>query len=194
MAELRSLCVYCGSSSRVDERYKTAAANLGALIAARGLQLVYGGGRVGLMGIVADAALGAGAQVVGIIPEHIQALEVEHTGLTELHVVDSMHTRKRMMFDRSDAFVVLPGGLGTLDEAFEMLTWRQLKLHDKPVVFVDIDGFWRPFLRLVDHMVAQGFCRPENRDLFQVVETVEEVFGAIAAPQPIAAPTVDRRG
>ena len=194
MADIRSLCVYCGSSSRVDERYKTAAANLGALIAARGLQLVYGGGRVGLMGIVADAALGAGAQVVGIIPEHIQALEVEHTGLTELHVVDSMHTRKRMMFDRSDAFVVLPGGLGTLDEAFEMLTWRQLRLHEKPVVFVDIDGFWRPFLRLVDHMVAQGFCRPENRDLFQVVETVEEVFGAIAAPQPIAAPIVDRQG
>ena len=194
MAELRSLCVYCGSSSRVDERYKTAAANLGALIAARGLQLVYGGGRVGLMGIVADAALGAGAPVVGIIPEHIQALEVEHTGLTELHVVDSMHTRKRMMFDRSDAFVVLPGGLGTLDEAFEMLTWRQLKLHEKPVVFVDIDGFWRPFLRLVDHMVAQGFCRPENRDLFQVVETVEEVFGALAAPQPIAAPAGGKRG
>jgi uncharacterized protein (TIGR00730 family) len=192
MAELRSLCVYCGSSARVDERYKTAAATLGGLIAARGLQLVYGGGRVGLMGIVADAALGAGAQVVGIIPEHIQALEVEHTGLTELHVVDSMHTRKRMMFDRSDAFVVLPGGLGTLDEAFEMLTWRQLKLHEKPVVFVDIDGYWRPFLRLVDHMVAQGFCRPENRDLFQVVETVEEVFGAIAAPQPIARSASDK--
>lgn len=192
MAELRSLCVYCGSSARVDERYKTAAATLGGLIAARGLQLVYGGGRVGLMGIVADAALGAGAQVVGIIPEHIQALEVEHTGLTELHVVDSMHTRKRMMFDRSDAFVILPGGLGTLDEAFEMLTWRQLKLHDKPVVFVDIDGFWRPFLRLVDHMIAQGFVRPENRDLFQVVETVEEVFGAIAAPQPLARPADEK--
>lgn len=192
MAELRSLCVYCGSSARVDERYKTAAATLGGLIAARGLQLVYGGGRVGLMGIVADAALGAGASVVGIIPEHIQALEVEHTGLTELHVVDSMHTRKRMMFDRSDAFVILPGGLGTLDEAFEMLTWRQLKLHEKPVVFVDIDGFWRPFLRLVDHMIAQGFVRPENRDLFQVVETVEEVFGAIAAPQPLARPADEK--
>ncbi|WP_225766591.1 TIGR00730 family Rossman fold protein [Inquilinus sp. Marseille-Q2685] len=192
MADIRSLCVYCGSSSRVDERYKSAAANLGALIAARGLQLVYGGGRVGLMGIVADAALGAGGKVVGIIPEHIQALEVEHTGLTELHVVDSMHTRKRMMFDRSDAFVVLPGGLGTLDETFEMLTWRQLKLHDKPVVFVDIDGYWRPFLRLVDHMVAQGFCRKEHRDLFQVVETVEEVFGAIAAPQPVAGRASDK--
>ncbi|MGK9166093.1 TIGR00730 family Rossman fold protein [Inquilinus limosus] len=192
MADIRSLCVYCGSSSRVDERYKTAAARLGALIAARGLQLVYGGGRVGLMGIVADAALGAGGRVVGIIPEHIQALEVEHTGLTELHVVDSMHTRKRMMFDRSDAFIVLPGGLGTLDETFEMLTWRQLKLHDKPIVFVDIDGYWRPFLRLVDHMVAQGFCRKEHRDLFQVVETVEEVFGAIAAPQPIAGRASDK--
>jgi len=192
MADIRSLCVYCGSSTRVDERYKSAAARLGALIAARGLQLVYGGGRVGLMGIVADAALGAGGKVVGIIPEHIQALEVEHTGLTELHVVDSMHTRKRMMFDRSDAFIVLPGGLGTLDEAFEMLTWRQLRLHEKPVVFVDLDGYWRPFLRLVDHMIGQGFCRPEHRDLFQVVETVDEVFGALATPKPIAGPASDK--
>lgn len=192
MSEIRSLCVYCGSSARVDDRYKTAAARLGALIAARGLQLVYGGGRVGLMGIVADAALGAGGRVIGIIPEHIQALEVEHTGLTELHVVDSMHTRKRMMFEQSDAFIVLPGGLGTLDESFEMMTWLQLKLHKKPIVFVDIDGYWRPFLRLVDHMIAQGFCRPEHRDLFQVVETVDEVFGAIATPQPIASPAADK--
>jgi uncharacterized protein (TIGR00730 family) len=192
MADIRSLCVYCGSAARVDEKYKTAAARLGALIAARGLQLVYGGGRVGLMGITADAALGAGGKVVGIIPEHIQALEVEHTGLTELHVVDSMHTRKQMMFDRSDAFIVLPGGLGTLDEAFEMMTWLQLKLHEKPIVFVDVDGFWRPFLRLVDHMIAQGFCRPETRDLFQVVETVDEVFGAIAAPVPIVGLASDK--
>lgn len=192
MADIHSLCVYCGSSPRVDEKYKTAAARLGALIAARGLQLVYGGGRVGLMGITADAALGAGGKVVGIIPEHIQALEVQHTGLTELHVVDSMHTRKQMMFDRSDAFIVLPGGLGTLDEAFEMMTWLQLKLHDKPIVFVDVDGFWRPFLRLVDHMIAQGFCRPETRDLFQVVETVDEVFGAIAAPVPLVSQASDK--
>lgn len=192
MSDIRSLCVYCGSSSRVDERYKIAAARLGALIAARGLQLVYGGGRVGLMGIMADAALGAGGTVVGIIPEHIQVLEVEHTGLTELHVVDSMHTRKRMMFDRSDAFIVLPGGLGTLDEAFEMMTWLQLKLHDKPIVFVDVDGYWRPFLRLVDHMIAQGFCRPEHRDLFRVVETVDEVFGVLATPLPAAGNASDK--
>src|SRR3546814_10562261 len=114
MSDIRSICVYCGTSLRVAEDFRQAAARLGRQIADRGLQLVYGGGRVGLMGIVADAALQAGGHVVGIIPEHIQALEVEHTGLSELHVVDSMHTRKRMMVERSDAFVVLPGGFGTL--------------------------------------------------------------------------------
>ena len=130
--------------SRVSDTYKDAAHQLGTLLGQNGHQLVYGGGRVGLMGIVADATLAAGGPVVGIIPEHIQVLEVEHTGLTELLVVDSMHTRKRMMVDRSDAFVVLPGGLGTLDETFEILTWKQLRLHDKPIVVANIDGYWDP--------------------------------------------------
>ena len=121
MKDVFSVCVYCGSSSRVSDTYKDAAHQLGTLLGQKGHQLVYGGGRVGLMGIVADATLAAGGSVVGIIPEHIQVLEVEHTGLTELLVVDSMHTRKRMMVDRSDAFVVLPGGLGTLDETFDRM-------------------------------------------------------------------------
>lgn len=185
----QSVCVYCGSSSRVSDVYKQAAHTLGAGLAERGIQLVYGGGRVGLMGIVADASLSAGGTVVGIIPQHIQVKEVEHTGLTELHVVDSMHTRKRMMVDRSDAFVVLPGGLGTLDEAFEILTWKQLALHDKPVVVVDVDGYWRPFEALIDHMIAAGFCQPGHKRLYTTVTSIDAVFPALAAePEPVIAP------
>lgn len=189
MTDVRAICVYCGSSNRVDERYKEAARRIGRQVGERGLQLVYGGGRVGLMGLAADAALAAGGEVVGIIPAHIQDLEVEHTGLTELHVVDSMHVRKRMMFDRSDAFVVLPGGLGTLDETFEILTWRQLGLHDKPLVIVDCDGYWRPMLDMLDHMIDRGFARPEHLNLFRVVDDVDQVFDALAlAPEPVIEP------
>lgn len=179
------MCVYCGSANRVDDRFKAAAHDLGTLLGGAGIRVVYGGGRVGLMGLVADAALAAGGEVVGIIPEHIQTLEVDHTGLTELHVVDSMHTRKRMMVDRSDAFVILPGGLGTLDEAFEILTWKQLRLHDKPVVVVDVDGYWRPMLAMLDHMIDAGFVRAEHRALLRVVKAVADVPAALAAaPEP----------
>ncbi|MCG5244171.1 TIGR00730 family Rossman fold protein [Azospirillum doebereinerae] len=179
MKTLSSVCVYCGASSQVADVHKEAAHALGDGLARRGIRLVYGGGRVGLMGIVADAALAAGGEVVGIIPEHIQSAEIEHTGLTELHVVDSMHTRKRMMVERSDAFVVLPGGLGTLDEMFEVLTWKQLQLHDKPVVIADVDGYWRPLLGLVDHMVAQGFARIDRSKLYSVADQVDGVFDAL---------------
>ena len=159
------------------------------MLGERGLRLVYGGGRVGLMGITADAALAAGSEVVGIIPAHIQELEVEHTGLTELHVVDSMHTRKRMMFDHSDAFVILPGGLGTLDETFEIITWKQLGLHDKPIVLVDDDGYWQPLLGLIDHMIGKGFARREHLGLFRVVDSVDSVFDALEmAPEPMIEP------
>lgn len=174
-----SVCIYCGSSSRVAEIHKQAAHMLGDGLARRGIRLVYGGGRVGLMGIVADAALAAGGEVVGIIPEHIQSAEVEHTGLTELLVVDSMHTRKRMMVERSDAFVVLPGGLGTLDEAFEILTWKQLGLHDKPVVIADVDGYWRPLLGLIEHTVAEGFARDNVHGFYRVADQIDAVFDAL---------------
>ena len=185
MTTVRAICVYCGSSNRVPESHKAAARDLGRQIAERGIDLVYGGGRVGLMGIVADAALAAGGRVVGIIPEHIQALEVDHEGLTELHVVDSMHTRKRMMFDRSDAFVVLPGGMGTVDETIEVITWRQLGLHDKPIIMVDHEAYWQPFQTMIDHMVGIGFCRPEHKDLYRIVDRVEAVFPALArSPEP----------
>ncbi|HEV7367595.1 TIGR00730 family Rossman fold protein [Arenibaculum sp.] len=180
MSVVQSICVYCGASSRVDETYKTVAHDFGAELGRRRLQMVYGGGRVGLMGICADAALAAGGRVVGIIPQHLQSLEVGHGGLTEFHVVDSMHSRKRMMVDRSDAFAVLPGGLGTLDETFEILTWRQLRLHDKPVVLVNVGGYWDPLLALVDHMIAAGFAQPGHRGLFAVADGVEAAFEALS--------------
>src|SRR6185503_522242 len=141
MPAMRSVCVFCGSSSRIADAHRTAAAELGTLIAARGLRLVYGGGRIGLMGVLADAALAAGGEVVGVIPQFLVDLEVAHTGLTELRVVPTMHDRKRAMFELADAFVVLPGGLGTLDETIEIVTWKQLGLHDKPVVLVEVGSF-----------------------------------------------------
>ena len=193
MSTIRSICVYCGSSSSVADRYKTAAHRLGTSIAEAGLAVVYGGGRVGLMGIVADAALAAGGEVVGIIPEHIQALEVDHTGLTELHVVDSMHTRKAMMVARSDAFVILPGGLGTLDEAFEIITWRQLKLHDKPIIIADIDGYWQPMRQLLGHIRDEGFGRIEIDGLYRFVDRVEDVLPAILSqPAPAIGDNIRR--
>lgn len=193
MKSLSSVCVYCGASSRVADVHKEAAHALGDGLARRGIRMVYGGGRVGLMGIAADAAIAAGGEVVGIIPEHIQSAEIEHTGLTELHVVDSMHTRKRMMVERSDAFVILPGGLGTLDEAFEILTWKQLQLHDKPIVIADVDGYWRPLLGLIDHMVAQGFARIDRSALYRVADQIDGVFQALEGMPDAAHPAQPRK-
>lgn len=179
MTKIKSVCVYCGSSARVDQIYKDAAVELGKVIAANKWDVVYGGGRVGLMGLVADSALGAGGKVVGIIPQHIQAREIEHTDLTELHIVDSMHIRKQMMVDRSDAFVILAGGLGTLDEFFELLTWKQLGLHDKPVVMVNIGGYWTKMVEAIKYIADQKFMRDEDLGMFQVVNTVAEVPNAL---------------
>ena len=182
---IRSACIYCASANDIDPAYKEAARQTGDLLARAGVDIVYGGGRVGLMGIAADAALAVGGRVVGIIPEHIQRLEVDHRGLTELHVVSSMHARKQMMVERSDAFIILPGGIGTLDELFEIITWRQLKLHDKPVVIVNVAGFWDPLLTLFSHIEATGFMSKPNlegsaRALFAVVDTVEALLPLLA--------------
>lgn len=185
MAEIKSICVYCGSRNGVDPRHVVAARTLGTLMAQSGIELVYGGGRIGLMGVVADAVLAGGGKVCGIIPHHLQTVEVGHQGLTELHVVDSMHVRKQMMFERSDAFVVLPGGIGTLDETFEMITWRQLRLHDRPVVVVDIAGYWQPYVQMIDHIIGQGFAGAEIRRLYDVVDTAEAVLPLLARlPEP----------
>ncbi len=187
MAVLSSLCVYCGSSAGVDAAHRDAAARLGRLMAERGVRLVFGGGRVGLMGILADAALAAGGSVTGVIPRHLEAREVEHTGVGELVVVDGMHARKQRMFELADAFAALPGGLGTLDETIEIVTWRQLGLHDKPLVLIDNAGYWAPLLALIDHVIAAGFAPPEARRLYTVVPRVDDVFAAIAAaPAPCA--------
>jgi len=189
MASVKRLCVYCGSSSRVDAIYRDAARTLGSILAAAGIELVYGGGRVGLMGILADAVLAGGGRVTGIIPAHLHDAEVGHHGISELLVVGSMHERKRLMFERSDAFVALPGGLGTLDETFEILTWKQLRLHDKPIVIVDVGGYWRKLLALIDQIVDEGFAAPGILGHFQTVERVEDVLPAIsAAPTPALAP------
>ncbi|GLQ07066.1 cytokinin riboside 5'-monophosphate phosphoribohydrolase [Sneathiella chinensis] len=162
-----------------DADFKEAARTLGTQLGQNGIQLVYGGGHVGLMGITADATLEAGGEVIGIIPGHLHDIEVSHENLTELHVVESMHERKQLMFERSDAFVVLPGGLGTLDETFEMITWRQLSLHDKPIILVNYKNYWQPFLSLIDSMIEAGFAEPSARDLFTVVESLEDILDAL---------------
>ena len=191
--KIRALCVYCGSSSQVRESHLQAARELGALAARAGVELVYGGGRVGLMGALAEAALAAGGRVVGIIPQHLEDLEVGHRGASEYLVVDSMHARKQLMAERSDAFCALPGGLGTLDETFEIVTWRQLKLHDKPVILVNIDGFWDPLLRLVEHQTAEGYLRGGSAGLFQVVDRVDQILEvASAAPAPVLPDKIER--
>ncbi len=179
MTNIQNVCVYCGSSSKVDDKYKTAATNLGRLIANEGWGVVYGGGRVGLMGLVADSALEHGASVIGIIPEHIQEREVQHNDLSELHVVDTMHVRKQMMVDKSQAFVILAGGLGTLDELFELLTWKQLGLHDQPIVIVNIDGYWTQMLAAMKHIASEGFMREDDLNMFVVVDDVEAVPEAL---------------
>lgn len=160
---MRSICVYCGSNSGNKPAYAERAIALGNRLAKEGLTLVYGGGNVGLMGLVADAALEAGGEVVGVIPGQLVEWEVAHQGLTRLEVVSNMHERKARMFDLSDGFVALPGGFGTLDEMFEMLTWRQLGLGNKPCAFFDVEGFYQPLIDMLDRMVAERFLHEDQR-------------------------------
>ena len=182
--QVKSMCVFCGASAGNDPVYAGAGRELGAMMAARGIQLVFGGGHVGMMGVVADAVLGAGGEAVGVIPEHLVEREVGHDRLSALHVVDTMHARKQKMFELSDAFAVLPGGFGTLDEAFEVLTWRQLGLHDKPVVLLSAAGYWRPFEDLVGAIVAAEFAPSAAAEMFAVVETPESLFALLDRIEP----------
>jgi uncharacterized protein (TIGR00730 family) len=193
MASIASVCVYCGSSLGTNPRHAEAARQLGAELAGGGIRLVYGGGRIGLMGQLADAVLAGGGQVIGVIPEHLQVQEKGHRGVTELHVVGSMHERKNLMFELSDAFVIMPGGFGTLDEAFEMLTWRQLQLHDKPILFVNIGGYWTLLDKLVDQFIGEGFARASSRRLFMMVDAVADVVPALLRqPAPSLPDAVER--
>lgn len=178
---MRAVAVFCGSRNGSDPAFARAADALGRGLAARGIRLVYGGGGIGIMGIVARATLGNGGEVTGVIPRFLMEIELSHPDLSELVVVDDMHTRKRVMFERADAFVVLPGGLGTLDEAMEIITWRQLARHDKPVIALNVSGYWEALRAVVDNVVRHGFADPDASGLFSVVETVEDLFSAIEA-------------
>lgn len=179
MNEIKSLCVYCGSSANVSDIYKDAAAQMGKIMAEAGIRLVYGGGKAGTMGIIADSVMKHGGEVTGIIPSHIAGREIQHKGLTELHVVDTMHVRKQMMVDHADAFLVLPGGIGTLDETCEIMTWRQLGIHDKPIIICNINEYWTPFFTMIDKIVEEGYMREDDKRIAIVVKTIEDVLPAL---------------
>ncbi|PPD43710.1 MAG: TIGR00730 family Rossman fold protein [Methylocystis sp.] len=181
MQKIKNICVYCGSAEGDDLRYAAAAENFGRLLAKSGLGLVFGGGSCGLMGVTARAVLNAGGRVTGVIPSFLDEREIALHGLTELIVVDDMHTRKRLMFEKSDAFVALPGGIGTLEELTEQLTWIQLGRHAKPLVIADIAGFWRPLLTLFAHMHNSGFIREGYDVRYLVAERVEDILPMIMA-------------
>jgi hypothetical protein len=182
-----AVCVFCGSQPGAQPAYLQAARELGTQLARRDCSVVYGGGHVGMMGALADGALAAGGRVIGVIPEHLMRPEVAHQGLTELLVVDSMHTRKRIMASRSDAFVVLPGGYGTFEEMFEMVTWRQLQLHAKPVGLVNVEGYFDHLLAFLQNAAGQQFIRPQHRGLLTVDASVPALLERLAR-QAAAAP------
>lgn len=169
---IQSICLFCGSSSGSNPAYSDAARELGATLATRNITLVYGGGNIGLMGLAADAALAAAGRVVGVIPGFLKEKEVAHDGLSELHVTQTMHERKALMEDLSGGFIALPGGFGTYDELFEMLTWGQLSVHQKPIGLLNVAGFFDPLLAMVQHGVREGFIRESNLELFVVADTL----------------------
>lgn len=190
---LRRITVFCGSSRGARPSYVEAARELGHTLGARGIGLVYGGADVGLMGALADAALDTGAEVVGVIPESLVRREVAHSGLSELRIVDSMHERKALMSELGDAFVALPGGLGTLEELFEVLTWAQLGLHHKPTGLLEVEGFFDPLLEMLDHCAAEGFVKPEHRAMVVAAGRPDLLLGRLAeAPVPLGEKWIGR--
>ena len=186
MADPRRICVFCGASAGRDSRYATAAATVGRTLAERGIEVVYGGGRLGLMGIVADAALAAGGRVTGVIPADLVDRELAHGGLTELRVVDTLHQRKAVMAELSDGFVALPGGLGTLEELAEVLSWAQLELHAKPVGALDVGGYFASLIAFLDHATSEGFVGPRQRELLLVDADLDRLLERFAAWRPAA--------
>lgn len=176
-----SLCVYCGSRPGVRPAYAQLAQRLGAAIGRRGWQLVYGGGRAGLMGQVADAALAHGARVVGVIPESLMRLEVGHQSLTELHVVQNMHQRKQMMAERADAFIAMPGGIGTFEELFEVWTWRHLNYHDRPIGLLDTEGYWAPLVGFLKQSCVEGFMDNLQMEMLSVDDDIERLLDTLLA-------------
>ncbi len=191
MPRIASVAVFCGASLGHDPVFREAAAALGLGLAQAGIRLVYGGGQIGLMGVLADAVLAAGGEVIGVIPEFLTRSEVAHEHASEMIVTTSMHSRKQRMFELSDAFVSFPGGLGTLDETFEILTWRQLRMHDKPILIGDVAGCARPLLALIEATITAGFARADIRDLYQVIDGIPALLARLcelAATRAPAAP------
>jgi len=181
MTTIRSVCVYCGSSPGTDPAFLGGARAFGKILADRGVALVYGGGSNGLMGELAKTVHDSGGKVIGVIPEFLRAREIAFTGAQELIVTDTMHTRKQIMFDRADAFVALPGGIGTLEELVEQLTWSQLGHHRKPIALANINGFWEPLCELIDHMKKLGFIRPDLSFDLSVADRVEDILPLLQA-------------
>ncbi len=185
---MKTICIFCGSSSGIGEAYLAAARNLGATLAQRGIGIVYGGAHVGTMGAVADAALAAGGSVTGIMPQRLVDREVAHKSLTRFEVVDTMHQRKARMAELSDAFIALPGGFGTLDELFEILTWAQIGLHQRPIALLDVDGFFQPLVTYLHHANKQGFIADRHLAMLQVHTDVELLLNALSEAQGVAVP------
>ncbi|QXI33334.1 TIGR00730 family Rossman fold protein [Pseudomonas promysalinigenes] len=191
---LRSICVFCGASIGTNPAYREAAVALGQAIARRGMTLVYGGGAVGLMGTVADAAMAAGGEVIGIIPESLMNAEIGHKGLSRLEVVDGMHARKARMAELSDAFIALPGGLGTLEELFEVWTWGQLGYHAKPLGLLDVNGFYEKLGGFLDHIVEEGFVRPAHRAMLLLAQQADQLLDAMTHfESPVVPKWVDKQ-
>jgi uncharacterized protein (TIGR00730 family) len=183
----RSVCVYCGSNAGVQPGYAAAARGLGALLAGRGIELVFGGGSVGLMGVLANAALAAGGRVVGVIPHGLRSEELAHEGVSEMIAVDSMHARKQRMVDLADAFIAMPGGIGTMDELFETWTWLQLGIHAKPIGLLNVDGYYDPLIAFLRQMSGQGFLKPAHLDCLLVDSDGGRLLERLAAFEPTAA-------
>lgn len=179
--KLRSICVYCGSNTGAGDEYRAAAVAMGEALARRDIKLVYGGGQVGLMGVLADACLDAGGAVTGVIPDFLHHKEIAHPRVSDMHIVGSMHERKHMMADAADAFIALPGGLGTLEELFEVWTWSQLGRHQKPVGLLNVRGYYDQLLGFLDHMRGEGFVEEKHRNMLTCAETPGAVVDALEA-------------
>lgn len=185
MQAVQAVGVYCSSYEGLDEIYKKAALELGEQLVKHNITMIYGGGAQGLMGEVSKSVMTHGGRVIGFMPHHLKEFEDPNWAITELHMVDTMHTRKRLMFEHSDAFFVLPGGFGTLDETFEIITWQQLKLHEKPVIFININSYWAPLQQLMTNIFDQNFAKEEDKKCFKFVNSIPEAFRALLKiPEP----------
>jgi uncharacterized protein (TIGR00730 family) len=179
MVGKKSVCVFCGASNNVDKKFLDIGAEFGALLARRDITLIYGGGDCGVMGAVANSTMKAGGYAIGVFPRSLRNIENEHQSLTEITIVDTMHERKQNMFERADAFVVFPGGFGTMDEMFEIITWKQLMLHNKPVVIFNYQGYWDPLIALMKNIIENRFAKTEVATYYRVVDKLEDIIDAL---------------